>query len=60
MINRINVFLIGFRPTYADGPYFPAIGEILITAGCVAAIMFLYRLMVTVFPVLGGSKEVTS
>jgi Ni/Fe-hydrogenase subunit HybB-like protein len=60
LINRINVFLIGFRPTYADGPYFPAIGEILITAGCVAAIMFLYRLMVTVFPVLGGSKEVTS
>jgi hypothetical protein len=33
------------------------VGEILITLGCIAAIMFLYRLFVTYLPVLGAKKE---
>ena len=58
VLNRINVFIVGFTPPISGGSYFPAIGEILVTAGLVATLMFVYRLAVTFLPVLAGSKEV--
>ena len=58
LLSRVNVFIIGFRPPFPDGPYFPAFGELLVTAGCAATIMFLYRLAVTHLPILSApSKE---
>jgi Ni/Fe-hydrogenase subunit HybB-like protein len=60
-LNRVNVFLIGFTPPLSDKPYFPSFAELLVTAGLVATIMFLYRLAVTYLPVLSAahSKEVS-
>jgi Ni/Fe-hydrogenase subunit HybB-like protein len=59
-LNRVNVFLIGFNPPAADRPYFPSFAEVLVTAGFVATIMFLYRVAVTYLPVLSArSKEVS-
>ena len=52
LVNRINVFLVAFRPPYAEGRYFPSIPEILVTAGLIAALVLAYRVCVTVFPVL--------
>jgi len=52
VLNRINVFLVGFTPPYATRGYFPAIGEIAVTVAIICLIMFLYRLVVTFFPVL--------
>ena len=60
VLNRINVFLVGYNPPYAETSYFPSIGEIAITAGLISAIFFFYRLFVTLFPVLPAiqpSKE---
>lgn len=60
-LNRVNVFLVSFSPPYATQSYFPSIGEIAITIGLIASIIFFYRLAVTYLPVLSARrKEVTS
>jgi len=60
-LNRVNVFLVGFQPPYAESSYFPAIGEIAITAALISALMFFYRVCVTYLPVLSpGGQEVLS
>lgn len=53
LLNRINVFVVGYTPFYQIKAYFPAIGEIAITVGLVAGLIFFYRVFVTIFPVLG-------
>ena len=60
VLNRINVFIVGFKPPLSDNGYFPAVSEILVTLGLVAALMFIYRVAVTYLPVLQASKEVKS
>jgi octaheme c-type cytochrome (tetrathionate reductase family) len=61
LLNRINVFIISFTPFYRIKAYFPAIGEIAITVAMVAGLIFLYRVCVTVFPVLGvQGKRISS
>ncbi len=52
VINRVNVFLIGFTPPQATVTYFPSIGEVAVTAGFIAGIMLFYRLGVAWFPLL--------
>ncbi len=60
-LNRVNVFLVGYQPPYAETSYFPAIGEMAITAGLIAGLMFVYRVCVTYLPVLSPRvEEVTS
>ena len=56
-LNRINVFLVAFRPHYAPEPYFPSFGEVAVTAGLVAGLVFMYRVLVTVFPILPREEE---
>ena len=58
LLNRINVFLVSYAPPYKITAYFPALGEIFITIGLIATLMFLYRVFVFIFPVLGthGAK----
>jgi Ni/Fe-hydrogenase subunit HybB-like protein len=57
-LNRVNVFLVAFTPIYPKTSYFPAIGEIAVTAGLIAALIFLYRLTVTYFPVISVPSKV--
>jgi len=52
LINRINVFIVGFHPPFDKIGYFPAIGEIALTSGLVATIVFLYRFFAYYLPVL--------
>ncbi len=54
VLNRINVFLVGYDPPYATKAYFPSIGEIAMTVAIVSSILFCYRYFVTFFPVLPG------
>jgi Ni/Fe-hydrogenase subunit HybB-like protein len=56
-VNRINVFLVSYSPPYATQSYFPALGEIAVTAGLIAAIIFLYRVLVIFLPVLSAPKK---
>jgi Ni/Fe-hydrogenase subunit HybB-like protein len=57
LLNRINVFIVGYKPPLGDAAYFPAIGEILVTVGLIAALMFIYRLIITFLPVLSAPGE---
>jgi len=52
VINRINVFLVAYKPLYADHHYFPSIVEIAVTIGLVAALILVYRILVITFPVI--------
>ncbi|WP_419660067.1 NrfD family membrane protein [Desulfosarcina variabilis str. Montpellier] len=57
LINRLNVFVVGYRPPISEANYFPAIGEILVTVGLIAALMFIYRFLVTHLPVLNKPEQ---
>ena len=52
VINRLNVYLIGFTPLYVDKPYFPALPEIAVTVGFISLIVLLYRFFALNFPVI--------
>ena len=52
MLNRINVFLVAYKPLYAEQSYFPSAMEIMVTVGLIAALVLLYRLLVINFPVI--------
>jgi Ni/Fe-hydrogenase subunit HybB-like protein len=60
LINRLNVFVVGYRPPISEANYFPAIGEILVTVGLIAALMFIYRFLVTYLPVLNKPEQEVS
>jgi Ni/Fe-hydrogenase subunit HybB-like protein len=61
LLNRINVFVVGYKPPVSEANYFPSIGEFMVTVGLISTLMFLYRLIVTYLPVLNGSdQEATS
>ncbi|PKK82689.1 MAG: Ni/Fe-hydrogenase cytochrome b subunit [candidate division Zixibacteria bacterium HGW-Zixibacteria-1] len=51
-LNRINVFLVGYTPLYADGIYFPSVFEILVTAGLIALLVLVYRFLVLNLPII--------
>jgi len=57
VLNRINVFLVGYQPPYAARTYFPAIGEMAVTAGLIATLVLAYRLCVTYLPILPTASE---
>lgn len=57
LLNRVNVFWVSFQSPYQQDGYFPAVGELAITVGFVAALILAYRIVVTVFPVLEARKH---
>ena len=56
VLNRINVFLVGYQPPFPAKSYFPSIGEMAITAGLIAALIFIYRLAVIYLPVINDQE----
>jgi len=52
VLNRLNVFLIGYAPAGVGGVYIPAWTEIAVTAGFIAMTILLYRLIVLHLPVI--------
>jgi Ni/Fe-hydrogenase subunit HybB-like protein len=60
LLNRVNVFVVGYRPPVSENYYFPSITEILITVGFIAGLMFLYRFLVTYLPVLNRPGQEVS
>ena len=57
VLNRCTVFFIAYKPPYAEQAYIPTIGEFALTIGLLAAIIFVYRVFVTLFPVLPAHEE---
>lgn len=56
VLNRINVFLVAYRPLYSEKPYFPSIFEIMVTVGLISALVLVYRFIVVNFPVISVPK----
>jgi Ni/Fe-hydrogenase subunit HybB-like protein len=51
-LNRINVFLIAYKPLYAEKTYFPSVFEIAVTLGLIATLVLVYRFIVMTLPVI--------
>ena len=56
-LNRINVFLISYRPLYPEKSYFPSPFEILVTVGLISTLVLVYRAMVMIFPVIAATPQ---
>ena len=56
-LNRIDVFLVAYKPLYATKPYFPSIYEITVTCGLVCALILVYRAVVMIFPVIQAPEQ---
>jgi Ni/Fe-hydrogenase subunit HybB-like protein len=56
-LNRINVFLISYRPLYPEKSYFPSPFEILVTVGLISTLVLVYRAMVMIFPVIAAPPQ---
>jgi len=57
VLNRINVFLIAYRPLYPEKSYFPSPFEIVVTLGLIATLVLVYRALVMIFPVIAAPPE---
>jgi Ni/Fe-hydrogenase subunit HybB-like protein len=51
-VYRMNNFLVAYTPPYLFKTYFPAVGEFAVAFGFVALQIILFRIGVTIFPVL--------
>jgi Ni/Fe-hydrogenase subunit HybB-like protein len=58
--NRINVFLVAYRPPFAEAMYVPTVAEVLITVGLISTLVLVYRALVTIFPVLPSESHDSS
>jgi Ni/Fe-hydrogenase subunit HybB-like protein len=57
VLNRANVYIIGYHPPYTDKMYYPSLTEWMVTIGAVAALIFIWRAIATYFPVLGPEQR---
>jgi len=57
VLNRINVFLVAYKPVYMQNRYVPAIGELAVTAGLIACLIFIYRFLVIHLPILPAAHS---
>ena len=55
-VYRVNVYLVAFQPG-ANWSYFPALPELLVTFGIIAAEVAIYVYVVRTFPVLSGAPQ---
>ncbi|HBZ02021.1 MAG TPA: Ni/Fe-hydrogenase cytochrome b subunit, partial [candidate division Zixibacteria bacterium] len=56
-LNRIDVFLVAYKPLYATQTYIPSIYEIAVTCGLVCALVLVYRAVVMIFPVIQAPEH---
>ncbi len=52
LLNRINNFIVAYKPPYTETTYFPSYGEISVTVGLIALLVLFYRAAVMIFPVI--------
>jgi Ni/Fe-hydrogenase subunit HybB-like protein len=58
ILNRTNVYWIGYRPPYADTVYMPSLIEWGLTVGLVAGLILVWRAIAIYFPVITVAKTV--
>ena len=52
VLNRVNVYWIGYHPARADYRYFPSITEWAVTIGSLAMLLLVWRILATYLPIL--------
>lgn len=52
VLNRVDVFLVAYKPLYATKTYFPSIFEFAVTIGLICLLVLLYRAIVMIFPII--------
>jgi Ni/Fe-hydrogenase subunit HybB-like protein len=57
VLNRCTVFFIAYQPQFVEKNYIPAISEFALTIGLICTIIFVYRLIISVFPVLPAVEK---
>jgi len=57
VLNRCTIFFIAYQPQFAEESYIPAISEFALSIGLVCTIIFVYRLVITLLPVLPAVEE---
>jgi len=60
LLNRINNFIVAYKPPYAESSYFPSFGEISVTIGLICLLVLFYRAAVMIFPVITPTESVKS
>ncbi len=58
LLNRVNNFIIAYNPFYNPNIYYPSIGEISVTIGCIALLVIAYRAIVMIFPVISQDNKI--
>ncbi|MEW6615793.1 MAG: NrfD/PsrC family molybdoenzyme membrane anchor subunit [Thermodesulfobacteriota bacterium] len=57
LLNRCAVFFVAYQPPFAEKAYFPAIGEFALTIGLIATLMLVYRVFVSILPVIPAPER---
>ncbi len=57
LLNRIDVFLVAYRPHFMQQAYVPSVAEVLVSLGLTAGLIFAYRAAVFVFPVFTRERS---
>jgi Ni/Fe-hydrogenase subunit HybB-like protein len=57
MLNRVNNFIVAYKPFFNPSAYFPSFGEISVTLGCIALLVLVYRTVVMIFPVITQERK---
>lgn len=57
LLNRINNFVVAYKPFFNPVSYFPSFGEISVTLGCIALLVLIYRAIVMIFPVITQERK---
>ena len=59
-LNRINVFIVAYKPLYPVKSYFPSIFEMAVTIGLISMLVLVYRAIVMIFPVIQAHPQESS
>ncbi|MCF7797403.1 MAG: Ni/Fe-hydrogenase cytochrome b subunit [Lentisphaeria bacterium] len=57
VFNRINVYLVAYKPVYLAERYVPTLWEILVTVGLVSGLILVYRFLVIHLPVIHAGRK---
>ncbi len=57
VLNRINVYLVAYKPLYSTSRYVPTLWEILLTLGLISALILVYRFLVIHLPVIQNRRN---
>ncbi len=56
-LNRVDTYITAYMPPFVTGHYFPSLAEVVICFAQIAALIFLYRVVAFIFPVVSQPEH---